>query len=90
MLMPSRLILNPFLQYQLVTSQYYMGSINLIKPLLPTAISSSAVDQPWQHQQYFHQKKTLGMPGIKSGSAGCETRMLSVVRCGPPDVKPFM
>ena len=44
MLKPSKLILNLFLQYQLVTSQYYMGSINLIKPLLPTALSSSAVD----------------------------------------------
>ena len=34
----------PFLYYQLATSEYYMGSINIINPLLSTALSSSPVD----------------------------------------------
>ena len=39
-----------------------MDLIDTIKPQLSTALSSSAVENPWQHQ------KTLGMPGIEPGT----------------------
>ena len=47
-----------------------MGSINTNKPLLPTALSSIAVDKPWQHQ------KTSGTPGIEPGTAWFKARTL--------------
>ena len=43
-------------------------------PVKPLALSSSAVDKPWQHQ------KTSGMPGIEPEMAGCEVeRYLSAM-----------
>ena len=47
-----------------------MGLIDIIKPPLSTALSNNPVDKPRQHQ------KTLGMPGIKFGTAGCEAQTL--------------
>ena len=54
-----------------------MGSTDIIKPLLSTALSSSTVDKPRQHQ------KTLGMPGIKPRTAGCEARTLPLCHAVP-------
>ena len=31
----------------------------------------------------FHQKKTLGLPGIEPRAAGCEARIPSIVLCDP-------
>ena len=51
-----------------------MGWINIIKPLLSTALSSSA------------GKKFLGTPGIDPGAAGCKAITLSIMLCGPHNV----
>ena len=55
-----------------------MGSINFVKPLLSTARSSSAVNEPRQHQEKF-----LGTPVINPGAAGCEAKTRSIVPCAP-------
>ena len=49
-----------------------MGLTNVIKPLLSTSLSSSAVDLTMQQftSRQFVSEKTLGMPGFEPGAAG--------------------
>ena len=64
-----------------------MDSIDIIKPLLSTPLSSNNIDKPRQHRQL--DNKLLGTPGIDPGSAG--SRSANVIHCAmqPPHQFPL-
>ena len=55
------------------TSQFQMGSIDTIKPLPSTALSSSPVNKPWSHRKniWEHQESLPGRLGVKRRHALC-------------------
>ena len=57
-----------------------MGSIEIIKPLLSTALSSSTVDKLWQHKQLVN--KLSGASGIEPGAA--KSRSANAIHCAMP------
>ena len=60
-----------------------MGSIDMIKPPLPTVLSS-AINKSLQHKDKISlREQFLGTPRIKPEAAGCKARMLSIVLCAP-------
>ena len=61
-----------------------MGSIKIIKPLLSTALSSSAVDKPRQHQQFSLKK--VANAGIRT--QGSRVRKRERYHCAVPDPPP--
>ena len=56
-----------------------MGSINIIKQLQSTALSSLGINLG----SIKNSEKLLGTAGIKPGATGCKVRTLSIVLCGP-------